>query len=303
MYEDVDILDLLNMRISFYIKPNFENCKFITIKDRVPDLNIDIKGFKCCLIHESNFSKVYMCISPNGERFSIKTLKDFDIRKFKISKHYEDNIYERFIREVEIMSKLEHPNILRLYDYSTTVPLAIYEFADGLSLEYQIRHGWYPSFKDILLILIQISHAIKYIHDVGIYHCDIKLSNILICDGVVKLCDFNTCVDGGNYVRCLETCTKCYCTPEHFSREYLHKNLHGIDVYQLANVLLRLLCGICVDGRDRLYMSDIDVVNVLSCVKNIKSRDLIFKMLSRDPSKRPSIEYVLRELVNMFYEV
>ncbi len=101
---------------------------------------------------------------------------------------------QRFAREARAIEHLDHPNILRIYDYSGVDSEACFivtEFIDGVTLQEVLRdRGRVPSEAAILLAL-HLMDALAYAHGNGIVHRDLKPENIMIRrDGFVKLTDF-----------------------------------------------------------------------------------------------------------------
>ena len=100
---------------------------------------------------------------------------------------------ERFQAERQILARLEHPGIARLYDGGVTEdgrPFMAMEFVEGRSItEYsQITHA---SLEQRLALFIQVCDAVAYAHRNLIVHRDLKPSNILVtANGAVKLLDF-----------------------------------------------------------------------------------------------------------------
>jgi serine/threonine protein kinase/tetratricopeptide (TPR) repeat protein len=106
-----------------------------------------------------------------------------------------EEAYSRFMRESQTVAKLNHPNIVSIYDIGKEDGklFFILEFVDGMSLRDLMRA--YPEGKcDIQTILrtgIDVCTALQYAHSQGILHGDIKPENILITqEGTAKLMDF-----------------------------------------------------------------------------------------------------------------
>jgi predicted ATPase/tRNA A-37 threonylcarbamoyl transferase component Bud32 len=106
-----------------------------------------------------------------------------------------EEAYSRFIREAQAVAKLNHPNIVAIYDIGEEngKQFFVLEFVDGMSLRELM--GTYPEGKcDIQTVLrmgIDICNGLKYAHSQGVLHRDIKPENILITEeGVAKLMDF-----------------------------------------------------------------------------------------------------------------
>lgn len=113
--------------------------------------------------------------------------------------------YSHFLQEALALSKLQHPNTLRIYDFgyleSTApggtepgAPFHVSEYLDGGNLETHIRHRGAIPADETLGILESISGALAEAHEHGIIHRDIKPSNILFARVrgalVPKLADF-----------------------------------------------------------------------------------------------------------------
>ena len=101
---------------------------------------------------------------------------------------------KRFINEAKLLSKLNHPNIISLYDYIEN-DLGIFiitEYVKGQTLDAYIDlvSGPLPESKAIKII-VQILNAIGHMHEKNMIHRDIKPSNIMITpDDKIKLIDF-----------------------------------------------------------------------------------------------------------------
>jgi serine/threonine protein kinase/tetratricopeptide (TPR) repeat protein len=106
-----------------------------------------------------------------------------------------EEAYSRFMREAQAVAKLNHPNIVSIYDIGKEdeKQFFVLEFVDGMSLRELMRT--YPEGKcDIQTALrmgIDVCNALHYAHFQGVLHRDIKPENILITqEGTVKLMDF-----------------------------------------------------------------------------------------------------------------
>ncbi len=102
------------------------------------------------------------------------------------------DILERFLREAEILSIADHPNIVRMYSYGPWEHgyYIAMEFIMGGSLRQYILEN--PlSLKRALEMILDISYAICHLHTHGIIHRDLKLENILVTEeGEIKVIDF-----------------------------------------------------------------------------------------------------------------
>ncbi len=105
----------------------------------------------------------------------------------------EDPSFEaRFRREARVVAKLEHPNIVPIYDYAEHEkrPYLVMKFIEGNTLKAELDKGPLSS-KDILRIVDAVGSALAYAHKQGVLHRDVKPSNVLLAsDGQVYLADF-----------------------------------------------------------------------------------------------------------------
>lgn len=151
----------------------------------------------------------------------------------------------RFRREGEVLARLTHPGIARLYDAgvtSTGQPYLVLEFVNGEPLDVWCRSRSLHTAARLAL-MEQVLAAVAHAHAHGVVHRDLKPSNLYVTqDGVVKLLDFGIAQlsdDGSDDAR-LQPYTPRYAAPE---------QVHGgvvttaTDVFALGVVLHELLGG------------------------------------------------------------
>ncbi len=104
----------------------------------------------------------------------------------------DPNFEARFQREARVVARLEHPNIVPVYDYSEHEkrPFLVMKFIEGITLKARMDNGPLAS-EEITKIVDSVGSALAYAHKQGILHRDIKPSNVLIAnDGQIYLADF-----------------------------------------------------------------------------------------------------------------
>lgn len=194
-------------------------------------------------IGSGGMGKVYLATREGFEqKFALKLIKrgmDTEV------------VLKRFVRERQILSRLEHPNIARLLNAGSTkegLPYFVMEFVEGLPVT-KFCDSHQLDTIERLEIFQKVCEAVKYAHQNLVVHRDIKPSNILVtADGTPKLLDFGIAKllntdDSENTA----TATQARIfTPEYASPEQLNglPITTSTDVYSLGVVLYELLSGI-----------------------------------------------------------
>lgn len=163
---------------------------------------------------------------------------------------------ERFSREARALARLNHPNIVAVYDFGEADGLyyLVMEFVDGLNMR-QIEQAGKLSPREALRLVPAICDALQYAHDHGIVHRDIKPGNILVDpEGRVKIADFGLAkllgrVPHGRWLTASQTImgTPNYMAPERIERP--QEVDHRADIYSLGVVLYEMLTGELPIGR------------------------------------------------------
>lgn len=154
---------------------------------------------------------------------------------------------QRFQREARVVAKLEHPNIVPVYDYADHNGQAylVMKFIEGRTLKALLDQGW-PSTAEILRIIRAVGSALTYAHAKGILHRDVKPSNVLLTDeGGVFLADFGLArmAEAGQSTLSGDQLlgTPHYISPEQARGE--QELDEGTDIYSLGIVLYQLSVG------------------------------------------------------------
>ena len=160
----------------------------------------------------------------------------------------EDKSFElRFQREARVVAKLEHPNIVPIYDYAEHEhrPYLVMKFIEGETLKARLQRG--PlSAGEIQRVVDSVGAALSYAHTQGILHRDIKPSNVLIAaDGAMYLADFGLAriAQAGESTLSSDSIMG---TPQYISPEQAmgKKELdNGTDIYSFAVMLYEMVVG------------------------------------------------------------
>jgi len=167
----------------------------------------------------------------------------------KLTLRGSSQFVERFKREARIMMDFKHEHIVHVYDHfkEGSSYYIVEEFVDGISLDALIRRERYLSNDAALLILYEVSKALKYAHDKKVIHRDIKPSNILISrQGEVKLVDFGIATSQEETEDGLTRDGMVLGTPSYIPPEQIAdaRNVDKrADIYSLGVVLYEMLTG------------------------------------------------------------
>ena len=152
---------------------------------------------------------------------------------------------QRFVREARTAAKINHPNIVAIYDISASEGKAYIamEFIDGPNLHTLIKKKGKLEVREALNYMGQACSALFAIHGSGIVHRDIKPENIVLAKGgLVKLMDFGLAKSEDHRLTKSNVVmgTPCYMAPE----QAMGKDVDArADIYAMGLVLYEMLTG------------------------------------------------------------
>lgn len=185
---------------------------------------------------------VYKGRDPKLNRLTaIKTIRFVD----EYDEDKVDQIKAQFYREAEVVAKLSHKNIVRLYDVGEDLDLSYLamEYLEGQSLEQHTSRDNLLPLNRCIEYLIQVCDALHYAHLQGVIHRDIKPGNIMILqDGVAKVMDFGIArAAGGTKTRTgVIKGTPFYMSPEQAKGGEI---TGASDIFALGVLFYQLLTG------------------------------------------------------------
>lgn len=153
---------------------------------------------------------------------------------------------DRFLREIEIVAQMVHPQILPLFDSGDADGMLFYTmpYLEGGSLRERIAREAQLPMEEAIGIIKDVASALDYAHRKGIIHRDIKPANILLCEGQAFVADFGIALAMDASRLTVEGCPLG--TPEYMSPEQSWNTEsidHRTDLYGLACVLYEMLAG------------------------------------------------------------
>ncbi|XP_042885622.1 serine/threonine-protein kinase SIK3-like isoform X3 [Penaeus japonicus] len=205
----------------------------------------------------------------------------------------------KILREIEILKKLRHPYIIRLYEVMETerkIFLVTEYVSYGELFDYVVNNGRMIE-KEARAKFMQIVAALRYCHKRGIVHRDLKAENLLLDKDLnIKLADFGF---SNFYTPGVLLSTWCgsppYAAPELFEG----KAYDGpkADIWSLGVILYVLVCGYLPFDANTLHtLRSIVVAGKfrIPFFMSAECENLITKMLQVDPERRLSIERIMQ---------
>jgi len=154
-----------------------------------------------------------------------------------------DQSFRRFLQEYEIVRRITHPSIVRLYDLGVSDEHAylVMEYFRAGDLRMRMKSGLAPL--EALRFAAAIAEALQAIHAAGVLHRDLKPGNVMLRDdGSIALIDFGLAKDGGNDIEITDR-GFIFGTPHYMSPEQGHgEPIDGrSDLYSLGIILFEML--------------------------------------------------------------
>ncbi|HEY5229207.1 MAG TPA: protein kinase [Opitutaceae bacterium] len=220
--------------------------------------------------------------------------------------------FERFQREEEIGSTLNHPAVLRVIkvEGQKSRPYLVMEFLEGKTLAQVMADRKRLSEGEAIAYASQICDALEYLHTKGIAHRDMKPQNIMVCtDGSLRLFDFGIArVETARRLTFVGL-TPALGTPDYISPEQVRgrRGDHRSDIYSLGAILYEMVTGATPFQGESPYVvmnarvtGDPEAPSHTNRELNPALEEVILHALERDPKKRyQTAEDMKRELDNL----
>ncbi|NIM18286.1 MAG: tetratricopeptide repeat protein [Candidatus Aminicenantes bacterium] len=217
---------------------------------------------------------------------------------------------KRFKREAAIIDKLEHPNIVKIFERGESKQslFIAMEFLEGKTLEGKINEEGQLTLKESLHIMVQMIEALAFIHSKRIIHRDLKPGNVMLIErngdaNFVKLLDFGLAkiefeshlTQSGNFLGTLQ-----YVAPEQIIKA---DSSPANDIFSLGVTFYRMLCGqnpfpgeTVIDVMRQIIGKDPASVSELRQEIPGELNTLVMQMIHKEPGQRPSASSIRHTL-------
>ncbi|XXY45498.1 serine/threonine-protein kinase [Sorangium sp. So ce269] len=226
------------------------------------------------------------------------------------SRQLDPNFHKRFFLEASILARLQHPNIVTVFDYGRIEAddqdrfFMAMEFLEGETLFRRVRRQGRLPPPEAMRIARQIARGLREAHKHGVVHRDLKPSNIMLVSNedseeAVKILDFGLVKQLGDDSEELTQQGAFLGSPRFMSPEQIS---HGkvdlrTDIYSLGVILYQMLCGKVPFESEKSIQ--ILMAHLQQPVPRMKERNpdvdipepleaLVMRCLAKDPDGRPA---------------
>ena len=220
-----------------------------------------------------------------------------------VPKNEDPENVKAFVRESQLLSFLQHPNILPVYDVGTDEngkPFMIMKLLEGQTLKEWIKRNFNSG--KYLEIFSKICDAINFAHSEGVCHLDLKPENIRISPfGEVTVCDWGS----ASKIEDLSK-TQLSSTPGYIAPEALEGRLSlKCDIYSLGTIFYELLTrepAYHGDSLQELLKSNRTGIINFDEIKEPSLKGICRQMLEVDPKKRTATVADIEENLQLYAE-
>jgi eukaryotic-like serine/threonine-protein kinase len=245
-------------------------------------------------------TRLYVGLDRQQNRVVVRHLTEEWARSRKVRKN--------FFRSAEIMSLLNHPNIVRLVEAGEEggIPYMVLQFVESRTLRDLILYRDPLLTQNVLSLMRQMAAALFYIHGTGYLHLDVKPENILIQnDGHVVLIDFDLAIKTKRWSKKIRQLpgTPSYIAPETLTKHVVDETS---DIYSFGVTCYEMLTYHKPFEGDKIEI--VRAAQIDPKIPPVRPRQhnpavpaalesLVLKCIAKQPGERyPSMSLVIRDL-------
>ncbi|KAL2097834.1 hypothetical protein ACEWY4_007041 [Coilia grayii] len=266
-----------------------------TKTESAPEVVVDVEGKRSYqkgkILGKGGFARCY-------EMTDVATEKTYAVKVIPQSRVSKPHQRGKVNNEIELHRTLQHKHVVK-FSHHFEDEENIYIFMELCSRK-SLAHIWKARHTltdpEVRYYLKQIISGLKYLHNKGILHRDLKLGNFFVSESMeLRLGDFGLATK----LATLDQRRKTICgTPNYLAPEVLNRQGHGIesDVWSLGCVIYTLLCG-------NPPFETLDLKETYKCIKDIKytlpstlsppAQKLISSILQKNPADRLTLDQIL----------
>ena len=236
------------------------------------------------------------------------------LKVIRYDRHSNPEDLARFQIEAEVVARLNHPNIVRIYEIGKAggVPFVALELLEGGTLKDRLA-GTPQPLRETAQILSTLARAVYAAHGAGVLHRDIKPSNVLFDrDGIPKIADFGLAkrmdVEEGETITGQVMGTPSYMAPEQ-AQGWAREIGHAADIYSLGAILYEMMTGrppikgeTQAETLQLVLEEDPVTPSHLRPKLSFDLETICLKCIARDPQKRYATALDLAQDLDRFLE-
>lgn len=239
------------------------------------------------LIGTGGNGKVFKTIEPNGNVIALKLVVGFgSLEGYKKEAKALDH-------EFKLISHIEtNPRIIQYFgfvrDDDNAKLIIIMEYIDGGSLSEKLDLLGKLDISNCLRYLVQILEGVKFLHNLKIYHSDLKPDNILItANGDIKICDFGLALQERNECSAPSSNTK-EGTVYYMSPERINGNPRNAanDVWSIGAIFVKMITGNTINSNDKSLLLCLRISIYEIVIENRSLSEYLFYLKENDYKKQ-----------------
>jgi len=275
-----------------------------------PSMLLDARYRLVKVIAQGGMGVVYEGLQLSIDRpVAIKVIRDELV--------HDKSTAKRFLREVRLLSKFRHPNVVELFDYGQTpegCPYLVMELLRGQTLDALVAETGRLDVWRACEIARQLCDVLAAAHERGIVHRDLKPANVIVLDdlGIIKVLDFGIAksfVPDYDDSESITHVGMMIGTPLYMAPESIGGDTDDprSDLYSLGCILHELLGGVATFssptiGQTLALQIDAPPPPLPDDVPRALS-DLVFELLAKSPDERPATARIVRDRIANFVAV